>query len=122
MSLKRLLFHVCVSSLAIAQTQLQIDTLRTQLQSIQDKAASSFKDSGEPTRPLNWKELVDADAVGMQSLGGPDTHHLIPGNHPFNMPSLSGTSLQAALDLAQPGDTLVLEAGAEYKGNFILRQ
>jgi hypothetical protein len=28
--------------------------------------------------------------------------------------------LQAALDLAQPGDTLVLEAGVEYKGNFIL--
>ncbi len=31
-----------------------------------------------------------------------------------------GENLQAALDAAQPGDVLVLEAGAEFTGNFIL--
>ncbi|MBX4189037.1 hypothetical protein KW785_00395 [Candidatus Parcubacteria bacterium] len=33
----------------------------------------------------------------------------------------SGGNLQAALDTAQPGDTIVLQAGATYTGNFILR-
>lgn len=110
---------MCVSSLALAQTQLQMDTLRTQLQSIQDKAASSLKIVESPTRPLNWKELVDADAVGMQSLAGQTRTTLSQVTTRLTSVS-SGTSLQAALDLAQPGDTLVLEAGAEYKGNFIL--
>jgi PKD repeat protein len=31
-----------------------------------------------------------------------------------------GESLQAALDAAQPGDTILLEAGAEFVGNFVL--
>ncbi|MBX4189033.1 hypothetical protein KW785_00370 [Candidatus Parcubacteria bacterium] len=33
----------------------------------------------------------------------------------------SGGNLQAALDTAQPGDTIVLQAGATYTGNFVLR-
>lgn len=33
----------------------------------------------------------------------------------------AGAALQPYLDLAQPGDTLVLAAGAVYKGNFLLR-
>lgn len=32
----------------------------------------------------------------------------------------SGGSLQAALDAAQPGDTIVLQAGATFSGNFVL--
>lgn len=34
----------------------------------------------------------------------------------------SGASLQAALDSAQPGDTLLLEAGATFTGNFVLKK
>jgi len=33
----------------------------------------------------------------------------------------AGANLQQALDQAKPGDTLVLEAGATYRGNFVLR-
>ena len=33
----------------------------------------------------------------------------------------SGGNLQAALDAAQPGDTVLLAQGATYKGNFVLR-
>ena len=36
-----------------------------------------------------------------------------------NVPA--GSDLQAAIDAASPGDTLVLEAGAEYSGHFVLR-
>ena len=62
---------------------------------------------------------MDADAVGMQLLAGQTRTTLSQVTTRLTSVS-SGTSLQAALDLAQPGDTLVLEAGAEYKGNFIL--
>ena len=108
-----------MSSLAIAQTQLQIDTLRTQLQSIQDKTLSSLKIVENPARPLNWKELVDSDAATVQSLADQTRATLLQVTT-RSMAISAGTSLQAALDLAQPGDTLILEAGAEYKGNFIL--
>jgi PKD repeat protein len=37
----------------------------------------------------------------------------------LNVPA--GGNLQAALDSAQPGDTIVLQAGAVFTGNFILR-
>ena len=119
MPFKRLLFYVYASSLALAQTQLQVDTLRTQLQSIQDKAAESLQIVESPSRPLNWKELVDADAAGVQLLAGQTRTTLSQVTTRSTYVS-SGTNLQAALDLAQPGDTLVLEAGVEYKGNFIL--
>jgi len=33
---------------------------------------------------------------------------------------LSGDNLQLALDRAQPGDTILLEAGATFTGNFVL--
>ena len=33
----------------------------------------------------------------------------------------AGGSLQAAIDAAQPGDTIVLQAGATFTGQFILR-
>jgi hypothetical protein len=119
MSVKTFLLHVCASSLALAQTQLQVDTLRTQLQSIQNKAAASLQIVESPSRPLNWKELVDADAAGVQLLAG-QTRTTLSQVTTRSTSVSSGTNLQAALDLAQPGDTLVLEAGVEYKGNFIL--
>ena len=34
----------------------------------------------------------------------------------------SGGSFQAAIDAAQPGDTITLQAGATFRGNFILRE
>jgi hypothetical protein len=37
-------------------------------------------------------------------------------------PLASGDDLQAAIDAAAPGDTLVLEAGATFLGNFVLRE
>src|SRR5580658_3244703 len=33
----------------------------------------------------------------------------------------NGQDLQAALDAARPGDTILLEAGATFTGNFVLR-
>jgi hypothetical protein len=48
-----------------------------------------------------------------------DTRYTAPTGHIVQVPS--GGDLQAALDKAQPGDTLVLQAGAVYTGPFTLR-
>ncbi|HEX4299553.1 MAG TPA: hypothetical protein VH327_01650 [Gammaproteobacteria bacterium] len=48
-----------------------------------------------------------------------DTRYTGPGSHVVQVPS--GADLQAALDKAQPGDTLVLQADAVYTGPFTLR-
>jgi hypothetical protein len=48
-----------------------------------------------------------------------DTRYAGPSGHLVQVPP--GADLQAALDKAQPGDTLVLQAGAVYDGPFTLR-
>ena len=118
MSVKTFLLHVCASSLALAQTELQVDTLRTQLQSIQNKAAASLQIVESPST-FELERISGCRRGGMQLLAGQARTTLSQVTTRSTSVS-SGTSLQAALDLAQPGDTLVLEAGVEYKGNFIL--
>src|SRR5687767_9798784 len=58
-----------------------------------------------PTRPELPRTRVDAAGAAL-------TGSLVP------VPS--GADLQAALDRAQPGDVLVLEAGATFTGPFTL--
>lgn len=45
---------------------------------------------------------------------------LAPAGHAQTIVVRSGENLQAAIDAAQPGDTIVLEAGATFTGNFVL--
>lgn len=47
-----------------------------------------------------------------------DTTYVAPGGNIIFVPA--GTDLQAAIDAAQPGDTLELQAGATFTGNFTL--
>jgi hypothetical protein len=49
-----------------------------------------------------------------------NTAYVAPTGKTINVPA--GGNLQAALDAAQPGDQVVLKAGAVYKGNFRLRK
>src|SRR5690242_419755 len=44
-----------------------------------------------------------------------------PSAHAATRTVLAGDNLQLALDNSQPGDTLLLEAGATFTGNFVLR-
>ena len=113
------LFAFCGSTLLFAQTQTQIDALRSYLQSIQNKAAVSLATIDSPARPGNWKELVDADAVAVQSLAG-ETRSTLSQVTTRSTSVPAGTNLQYVIDAAQPGDTLILQAGVEYRGNFIL--
>jgi hypothetical protein len=47
-----------------------------------------------------------------------DTTYAAPSARQISVPT--GGDLQAALNLAQPGDTIILQAGATYTGNFTL--
>jgi hypothetical protein len=121
MSPKRLLLALCVASLTNAQTQTQLDALRSYLQSIQNKAAASLAVINSPSRPTNWKELVIVDLSVIESLVV-QTRATMSQVTTRSTSVPAGMSLQEALNAAQPGDTLILTAGAEYRGNFILPQ
>ena len=54
--------------------------------------------------------LTSPNHIRAQSSGAPATRH-----------GPRGGNLQQALDAANPGDTILLEAGATYTGNFVLR-
>jgi hypothetical protein len=54
--------------------------------------------------------FASPNRIRAQNSGGPATRY-VPG----------GGNLQQALDAANPGDTILLEAGATYTGNFLLR-
>jgi len=119
MAPKHLLLALCVTSLTNAQTQTQIDALRSYLQSIQNKAAASLAVINSPSRPTNWQQLINADLGGIESLA--DQARAAMSQVTTRSTSVpAGMSLQEALNAAQPGDTLILTAGAEYRGNFIL--
>ena len=48
-----------------------------------------------------------------------DTAYAAPGGQQINVPA--GGDFQAALDAANPGDMIILQAGATYSGTFTLR-
>ena len=66
--------------------------------------------------------LGAAPAFAAQSPERPrvflDTTYVAPVGRQTTIPA--GGDLQGALNAAQPGDTLVLQAGATYTGNFTL--
>ncbi|HMF93287.1 MAG TPA: carbohydrate-binding protein [Vicinamibacterales bacterium] len=55
----------------------------------------------------------------IEFVAGTPTPAPTPTGGTINVPA--GGDLQAAIDAAQPGDTIVLDAGATYPGSFILR-
>src|SRR5689334_18529779 len=49
-----------------------------------------------------------------------DTTYVTPSGRSISV--RAGEDFQAVLDAAQPGDVIALEAGATFRGNFILRR
>ena len=81
----------------------------------------------------SWKKLVLAPVAALAMFGAAptfpaqspelprvvlDTTYASPGGRQTSVPA--GGDLQAALNAAQPGDTIILQAGATYTGNFTL--
>lgn len=74
---------------------------------------------------LFLSSLLVCGAAGGQGINHP-THPQSSVTYPFIVESRviqvrAGEDLQRALDLAQPGDTVVLEAGASWTGRFALK-
>ncbi|HZM82952.1 MAG TPA: hypothetical protein VFC19_45125 [Candidatus Limnocylindrales bacterium] len=83
-----------------------------------------FSDTGGPDIcwVVNAADIVPASGSGGAQPELPrvflDTTYSPPAGDTINVNA--GDNLQTALDAAQPGDTIVLDAGATFTGNFIL--
>src|SRR5262249_39738605 len=64
-------------------------------------------------------DSIEFVAAGAPTPTSPPTPPPTPTGGTIDVPA--GGDLQAAIDAAQPGDTIVLAAGATYPGSFILR-
>jgi len=72
----------------------------------------------ELTSHLSWNQLLEKGAIAVALLGVLQPT-AAKGAEIYVGPT---GKLQAALDSAMPGDTIILQAGATYEGNFILRK
>jgi hypothetical protein len=87
---------------------------------------SPYKNGGTDGQDIGADiDAITAALTGVAGSGGPelpravlDTSYVPPTGTTIAVPA--GSDVQAALDLAQPGDVIMLEAGATYSGNFSL--
>lgn len=116
------LLLMLTTRMAFSQTATEKAAIKAQVDSIQNHSASILSILNSMNPPANWKDLVAAElkmiragaeltTTTVQNMVVEDGNTVVP----------AGANLQTYLDNAMPGDTLVLEAGATYKGNFILR-
>lgn len=101
-----------------AQTAAEVATMQSALQDILQRVATSLGILQSSAKPVNWRGLVSADMVTIS-----DRADLVrqTGVTTLSVTSVkAGDDLQAALNAAKPGDTLALQAGASFVGNFVL--
>lgn len=68
--------------------------------------------------PQTMRLLVDSGGFNVSSITAVYVPPAVPPTTTFNVSA--GDNLQAALNAAQAGDTILLEAGATFVGNFVL--
>lgn len=102
-----------------AQTPAESAAMQSALQDIQQRATTSFNVLQSSIRPANWRSVLDADMI-MISADAAAVLQTVTSTPVNSVRVPAGASLQAAIDAAQPGDVLVLDAGAVYRGNFNL--
>jgi hypothetical protein len=67
---------------------------------------------------VSFVVIISLATLNWPRIGGAFTH-TVAGHNVLHVPA--GGDLQQAIDAAQPGDTITLDPGAVYPGNFILR-
>lgn len=102
-----------------AQTPTESALMKTALHDIRQRVANTINLLQTPIKAPNWRGLVNTDMVTVTADAA--LVRQVSLNSVINSISVpAGADLQAALDLAQPGDFILLEPGAVYRGNFIL--
>ena len=112
---------VCLlAAVASAQTPAECDAIKQALWTLQQKAANSLAVIEAPMRPPNWQSIIstDMDAATAAAAAASKTATSSSTERFVTVPA--GASLQAAINAALPGDTLVLQAGATYVGTVLL--
>jgi hypothetical protein len=106
-------------SSAFAQSAAESDAMRQSLRSIQERAANSLAIIDTPVKPGNWRDLITADMVAVAAKAATVRQTAVKStSNSIVVPA--GGSLQTAINDAQPGDIIMLQAGAVYTGNFVL--
>ena len=107
---------VAMAAVAVAQTPSEYDTIKQALLTVAQKASSSLAVLDAPSRPLNWPSLMaaDMDAAISAAAAASNAARTATVGKLISVPA--GGSLQAAVNSALPGDTIVLQAGATYTG------
>ena len=105
---------------ALPQTPSEYDIIKQSLLLVQQKAVESLSILDAPARPPNWQTLVSTQmyAAADAATRAATTALSATATRLVSVPA--GASLQAAVNAALPGDTLVLQAGATYAGPVML--
>jgi hypothetical protein len=102
-------------SSAFAQSAAESDAMRQSLRSIQERAANSLAIIDTPVKPGNWRDLITADMVAVAAKAATIRQTAVKStSNSIVVPA--GGSLQTAINDAQPGDIIMLQAGAVYTG------
>ena len=108
-----------MACVAAAQTTAEYDTIKQSLLAIQQTSANSLTVIDSSPRPNNWRDLLIADM--QKAVGAATTARNLANSSVVNSTTVpAGGDLQEAIDNAKPGDLIVLQAGATYRGNFTL--
>jgi hypothetical protein len=122
--LRLLITSVSASFILTAQTPVESDAIRYSLDTIQQKTSALRTMMDSSIKPANWRDLVIADtnaiitAATSAGTTARNSTTSLTGAQSITVPS--GGSIQAALNAANPGDTIILQAGGIYKGGLIL--
>src|SRR5687767_15014233 len=101
---------------ALPQTPSEYDTIKQSLLLVQQKAAESLSVLDAPLRPANWQTLVSTQMNAAAAAATTAANTALGATVSRFVSVPAGASLQAAVNAALPGDTLVLQAGASYTG------
>src|SRR5215470_2074507 len=125
MKLILILSTVCVITLAMYPRENYGVKAHSQFSTVHPAIEGRFSPSNPAVPPLR-RNVLAAPSSATLAAGDPEgprvflnTDYVAPTGQTIAVNA--GGDLQSALDQAQPGDVVLLQAGATFKGNFVLR-
>jgi hypothetical protein len=101
------------------QTPAEADAIRSGLAVIQEKTAASRMIVDSAIKPQAWKDLVRASMAEV-AIKAAEVAAAAAAARSTSIFAPDTASFRSAIQNAQPGDVITLQAGAVYSGNFVL--